>query len=271
MILQNISMEKLLESFEEQLKAARRSPNTIRLRLYYLRRIAARAELLAVTHDELVAWLANPGWSKATARSARTALVLFFKWCYESGRRADNPAHGLPEIGETPPCPHPTPEDAYAVALKASLPRVRLMLRLAGELGMRRAEVAQVHIQDLSQDAYGALLCVHGKGGKDRIIPLSAGLAREIRIACMKGGGYAFPSERGVHLSADYVGKLVARALPPGWSMHSLRHRFATRCWSETHDLLSVSQLLGHASTKTTQRYVANDYRRLREVARAAA
>lgn len=45
---------------------------------------------------------------------------------------------------------------------------------------------------------------------------------------------------------------------------HSLRHRYATRMYETTHDLLLVSKLLGHSSVETTQIYVAMPDDRLR-------
>ena len=53
------------------------------------------------------------------------------------------------------------------------------------------------------------------------------------------------------------MSKHIARLLGKPWTAHSLRHRYATRTYAQTHDLLLVSQLLGHASVETTQVYVA--------------
>jgi len=54
-----------------------------------------------------------------------------------------------------------------------------------------------------------------------------------------------------------WLGKLIARYLPDGWTPHKLRHRFATVAYGDAHDLRAVQQLLGHASVATTQVYVA--------------
>ncbi|MDQ2740537.1 MAG: site-specific integrase, partial [Actinomycetota bacterium] len=43
---------------------------------------------------------------------------------------------------------------------------------------------------------------------------------------------------------------------PDQWTMHSLRHRFASRAYAVDRDVLTVQDLLGHASPATTQRYV---------------
>jgi integrase len=137
------------------------------------------------------------------------------------------------------------------------------MLRLANELGMRRGEVAQVHPEnDLVRDLVGWSLLVHGKGSRNRVLPLPADLAEVLRAA---PSGYLFPSPTGTHLTPHWVGTLVSRALQDGTTMHQLRHLCATEVHDQTHDLRLVQTLLGHASLATTQRYVAVDDSKVRE------
>jgi integrase len=78
--------------------------------------------------------------------------------------------------------------------------------------------------------------------------------------------GYVFPGQDDGHLSPRYVGKLLATLLPEGWTMHTLRHRFATRAYALRSDLLLVQEMLGHASPTTTRRYVEYDRARMRAV-----
>lgn len=59
--------------------------------------------------------------------------------------------------------------------------------------------------------------------------------------------------------------------MPEGWTLHTLRHRFATRAYSIDRDLLAVQTLLGHASPVTTRRYVAVGEDRLRATVLAVA
>lgn len=49
---------------------------------------------------------------------------------------------------------------------------------------------------------------------------------------------------------------LLSRALPEGWTGHTLRHRMASVSYAATRDLLAVGAVLGHSRPETTQRYV---------------
>lgn len=263
----------MINEFIKHLRAARRGEGTINLRRYYIERADADGlDLATCTAADLEDWLSRPEWSIETARSARSSLVLFFTWAVKAGKRADNPAADLPIISERPPCPRPLPESAYRHALATAPDPERLAIRLAGEVGLRRAEVACIHARDIERDLLGYSLRVHGKGGKTRLVPLSDNLAAVLRRAVADGGGWAFPSPvTSSHLTAGCIGKHVADLLPAGYSMHSLRHRFATVAYARSNDIRAVQELLGHASLATTQRYVATSAERLRKVAGLAA
>lgn len=238
------------------LRAAGRPATTVGLRNYQLRRLAeslAPAGPWSVTGDELVEWIGGHGWAPGTLRSYRSALRSFYRWGHAHGFIAVDPALALPAVKPVSPNPRPAPEDAYRLALACADDRVRLMLRLAAELGLRRCEVARAHSLDLERDLSGWSLRVVGKGGRVRRLPLSDALAAAIRRC---GPGYLFPGEVDGHLSPRWVGRLVSRALPGAWAMHSLRHRFATAAYSLDRDTFTVQELLGHASPVTTRMYV---------------
>jgi integrase/recombinase XerC len=175
----------------------------------------------------------------------------------------------LPTVRIPPAAARPVPDDVWRHALAAAGARTALMMRLAGEAGLRRAEVAHVHARDVVEGPGGPQLVVHGKGGKTRVVPISDPLAAAIRAGAPTGG-YLFPGQIDGHMSAPHVGKLVARALPPGWSMHKLRHRFATRAYRGSRNLRGVQVLLGHSSIATTERYTAVDDDEIRAAAACA-
>ena len=234
-------------------------------------RVGGWSSSALVTGEGLVRWFSRQSWAAETRRSHRNTHRAFWAWWTLTGRGEVNPAEALPRVKASAGVPRPVDEISYRAALRDAAPRVRLILRCAAEVGLRRAEIAQIHRRDLLQDLGGWSLIVHGKGDRPRVVPLPAGLAAEIGEQCRRWG-YMLPGDDGGHLSPRYVGKLASRALPDDWTLHALRHRFATRAYSLDRDVFTVQQLLGHASPATTRRYVALDTSSMRStVERVAA
>lgn len=244
--------------------------STIETRRQHLNRCARRigVDPWQVGGVDLLRYVGEAEWSSETRRGHRSTLRVFYAWAVETGRVGASPALVLPKVPPAPPRPKPTPDHAYTNALAVASRRERLMLRLGAEVGLRRAEVAQVHSRDLFEDLTGWSLVVHGKGGKERLMPITDGIAVELRLLPR---GFAFPGRDHGHLSPRWVGTMVGRLLPEGHTMHGLRHRFATRSYEVDRDLAVVQELLGHASPATTRRYVAVGRDRLRATVEAAA
>ena len=231
--------------------------------------------------DDLVV-MQRPEWSVEHRRGMRTSLIQFFDWCARQGLVEGNPALGLPRVSESAPKPRPAPEWLWRELVDSAPARELLMIRLAGEAGLRRGEIARVHRDDVVWDGEGYSLIVRGKGDKQRVVPLNDRLAEQLQ----RGGwewvppghvGFVFPAVDqwgnvvGDHLSADRVGRLISGLMPVGWSAHKLRHRFATRGFAVTRNLRAVQEALGHASVATTQRYTAVGSADVRAVVEAAA
>jgi integrase len=230
-----------LDQWEAWMRAAARPTTTIYLRHYQLRRLARElgvADPWAVTTDDLVAWLGGHGWAPETIRSYRAALKTFYSWAHVTGQILADPAGLLPAVATPKRKARPTPESALEAALQEASARIRLMVLLAAREGLRRGEIAQVHTRDLEQDLVdGWYLRVHGKGAKERILPL----CDEVRVLLRSAPeGYVFPGRIDGHLSPRYVGKLVSGVFDVGWTTHTLRHRFATICHDGSHDLAAV-------------------------------
>lgn len=262
-----------LEDWRRYLRAAGTSPATVQTRLTQLRQVAREMDPLnpdQVSVDDLIDVLSRDSWRPDYRRWMRSTLRAFYRWAVAVGRVEVSPADGLPVVRASIPVPRPAPELVIRDALGVADDRVRLMLRLAGELGLRRAEVAGLHVSHLVRGDTGWTLTVRGKGGRTRYVPVTDGLVAAVR-AFAPGGGFVFPGQCGGHLAPKTVGDLVGRVLPPGVTMHMLRHRFATRGYQVAGDLLAVQQLLGHSSVATTQRYVALDAAALRSVVESVA
>lgn len=240
------------------LQAAQLSPASLTTRRDHLQR-AARAlggDPWATTAGELLEWVASQDWKRETRRSVYASLRAFWRWGVSEGLCSGSPADSLPKVPAAAATPRPTPEAIYVAAWQAGDERDRLILDLAAQLGMRRAEIAQVHERDISPALIGSTLVAHGKGRKDRDLPLLEPLLGRVEAACKAGGGWAFPGDVDGHLSAQRVGNLASRLMPAGWTLHTLRHRAGTVAFAGDRDLISVQRFLGHVSVATTQRYV---------------
>lgn len=268
------------------LTAAGRSKRTIRTRRGHVRAMARLTQLRhpnEVSTDHLVLCLSQREYSLEHRRAMRVSLNQFFEWCVGQNILSENPALGLPKVSESKPCPKPAPEWLWRDLLVSAGPRELLMVRLAGEAGLRREEICKVHRDDVIWDGKGYALRVSGKGGKQRVLPLTDALAEQVQrgpgvwVPPGVDTGFLFPSTDrwgnviAPHLSADRVGRLLSDLMPPGWSGHKLRHRFATRGYAGTQNLRAVQVALGHASVATTQRYTACTEPEVRSVVEAAA
>lgn len=256
-----------VDDFLAHQKAGGKPETTRRARRDHLYHLARRVDVASpwdVTGDDLITYTGMQEWAKETRRSRRATFLAFWRWGVATERTDKVVAEALPPVKATAPRPRPAPDAVYREALLRAPARETLMLRLAAETGMRRSEVAQVHTRDLLDDLVGWSLVVHGKGDKERVVPLPGSLARMIQDA---PEGYLFPGDWGPgHLSPAYVGKRIRNLMPDGWTMHTLRHRFGTRAYALRSDLLLVQELLGHASPSTTRRYVELDRKRMRSL-----
>lgn len=230
------------------------SPETVRLRVSWVGRFARAVQCgpWRVHKTALVEWSADSQWRQETRRCVHQSVKLFYEWAISEGLTDKSPDIPLLQKGQARP--RPADQASVQVALSSSDMRVVLMVRLAAQVGLRRGEVSRVHTRDIVADIVGYSLIVHGKGAKDRIVPLPDDLAA---LLLQAPPGWLFPGACDGHLSPGWVGKLVGRALPQGVTMHQLRHSFASRGYALTHDLVSVQALLGHSSPQTTLAYIA--------------
>jgi integrase len=105
-------------------------------------------------------------------------------------------------------------------------------------------------------DLGGVSLLVHGKGARERVVPLPADFGAQL-VARLSGDRWLFPGGVDGHTSADWIGVKMKRALGGGHTAHSLRHSFATRLYGASRDLFVVQRFLGHSKPETTMGYVA--------------
>lgn len=259
-----------LTAYLNWMRSARKSDGTIYQHSYQLRRYARAtgAAPWPVTLEQLSEYMASlDGLGPSARRTARQTLRGFYAWG-ELVRGQDNPARHLPTIKATRGVARPAPEHSVRVGLGTKDLRTRMMIRLAVAAGMRCREICQVHTTHLQRDLVGWSLLVHGKGDRQRMVPLPDDVAIDIRDA---EPGYLFPGQINGHLSAGRVSELISEALPPGITAHMLRHRYGTRAYNlGGKDLRAVQELLGHAYSTTTEIYVGVEDDAIRRAAAAA-
>jgi integrase/recombinase XerD len=157
--------------------------------------------------------------------------------------------------------------------------RNRAILELLYSTGARISEAVGLDVDDIDTEARSVLL--HGKGGKQRLVPvgrpavqaLDAYLVRGRPELARRGRGTPaiFLNARGGRLSRQSAWQVLQEAagragITAGVSPHMLRHSFATHLLEGGADVRVVQELLGHASVTTTQIYTLVTVHALREV-----
>lgn len=248
-----------IEAFDAELKLAGRPRSTRRLRCYQLRSFAhdhQDREPWNITRPDLSKWLVDQDWQASTQRSFRSALRLFYRWGLEAGYVETDPAATLPTIKVPIGLPRPAPDDVVDTGLRHPDELVRMAVWVMALTGIRRAECAELNKDWLIYDLRGWSLRIVGKGGRIRDVPIDGGMAQALLSS---PSHWAFPGQIDGHISATWLGKLISRALPGKWTAHTLRHRFGTLIYRETHDIRTVQELLGHARVTTAQVYTLVD------------
>ena len=154
-------------------------------------------------------------------------------------------------------------------------PRHRALLMLLYSTGMRVSEVANLRIADIDPDRH----LVHvrrGKGRKDRYTLLSdvawTALRDIIPLSQDATDAWLFPADRpSRHVNVRTIQKVVARArakagIRKRLTPHTLRHSFATHLLESGTDIRYIQELLGHASTRTTEIYTHVTHRDLARI-----
>jgi integrase/recombinase XerD len=240
------------------------------------------AQGTAIEHadaGQLHAYLAAVATRRLSPRTLARRLSAtrqFFKFLVVDGFRADDPTAGLdaPRLGR--PLPKILAEDEVARLIETAQKwpgedgtRLRCLLELLYATGLRVSELVTLPLAAAQRDP--RFLLVRGKGGKERVVPLSEPSRRALGeyLACRSAflpdsrpSRWLFPSRGGAgHLTRQRCGQLLkelaagAGINPARLSPHVLRHAFASHLLDHGADLRSVQQMLGHADVATTQIY----------------
>ncbi len=241
--------------------------------------------LSSANERELLSCLSR--WQKQ-GKSAKTitrrisALKQMMKWLVSDGYRTDNPTTWLdnPKLPQTIPVSLLETE-IYSIleaAEKLSPPdnlRMSAGIEILYGAGLRISELLKVKRADINFTK--SLILVRGKGGRERLVPLTNISLTKIKNWLEKRDVVgpdtyheqllALPSE--LELTRQKFSTLlkkiasIAQIDPVRVSPHKLRHSFATHMLNRGADLRSLQMMLGHADISTTQIYTKTRPERL--------
>jgi integrase/recombinase XerD len=235
-----------------------------------------------------------------TQQSRLISVRVFFRWLAKMNYILINPALELelPKIGSSLP-PHVlTLKETEAImnAVNLSNPlglRDRAILETLFSTGIRRGELARLKLYDLDGEG-GTLTIRHGKGNKDRVVPIgeraTAWIEKYIselrpklvearhnrdhdhdsdndegntNTIFLTGWGRAFTLCSLGNLVTGYVKKAKIGKIG---SCHLFRHTMATLMLEGGADIRYIQEMLGHVNLETTQIYTRVSIKQLKEV-----
>ena len=292
-----------IEAFLEMLSAERgAAANTLaayRRDLDALAGFAGRRNtaLASISSGDLRAWqaaMSAEGLAASTVARRLSAVRQFMRFQIAEGGREDDPSLDIDAPRRARPLPKILGVDEVERLLSAAaqMPgaagvRMVALLEVLYATGLRVSELVGLPMDALARD--GRSLIVRGKGGKERLLPLSVpahdALSAYLPLRAEFAGAGAgianrwlFPSKRrkGAPLTrqrfAQLLKSLAAHAgiAPSRLSPHILRHAFASHLLENGADLRAVQQLLGHADISTTQIYTHVVAERMRKLVESA-
>ena len=218
-------------------------------------------------------------------------LRSFLRFCEFRGEVSAGLAASVPSVATwttTPPIPKAIAAEHAQRAidscnrLTAVGLRDRAVLLLLARLGLRACEIIRLTLDDIDWDQ--AQLRIHGKGGREGLLPLPADVGTAIAAYLQHGRP---PCEdrhlflrsmapiRGLLDGSDGVGSIVRYALErakvdaPHRGSHQFRHALAAQMLRHGASLTEIGQVLRHRSPQTTSIYAKVDLEALRTVAMA--
>ncbi|HOI85906.1 MAG TPA: tyrosine recombinase [Acholeplasmataceae bacterium] len=281
-------MNNPIESFQLYLSVERNyAPNTVKSYLRdvkdfdaFIQREELAEGLLDVRRERLgrhyLSYLDQEKYARKSIARKISALRMFYAYLVQEKMMDIN----IFEMLEAPKVPKKLPQiiqDEEIDHLFKSIDRMKprgfrnyVLLDLLFSCGLRASELIDMTIRDIQLDREQIL--IHGKGSKDRYVPLHHHLIHDLRhyltytrpILLSKGNmiqtDHVFINYKGTPLTVRGLQKIILDILNRAGETyklhpHMLRHAFATTLLNHGADLRVVQELLGHEHLKSTQIY----------------
>lgn len=245
------------------------------------------SEIVNVNYSIVRSWivsLVDSGISNRTVNRKISSLKTYYKFLLKTGQIEINPLAKHKALKTSKKIQVPFSEKEIMNVMEMlqaennfeSL-RDRLIVELFYSTGIRRAELINVKLNDISFAQ--KTIKVLGKRNKERIIPLLPSVLNTINVYLRfrdqlenkKDSNYLFLTQKGVKVYETLVYRIINSYFSKTSekvkkSPHILRHSFATHLLNEGADINAVKELLGHSSLASTQVYTQNSIAKLKEV-----
>jgi site-specific recombinase XerD len=223
------------------------------------------------------------GWGANTYILFHKSLIVFFRWCVENKYMASNPADAIevPKVEKKLP-PKLTKQEALKLLeVVYNYPYDYKFLRYRNHAifstflfaGLRKKELLKLKYADVDIENL-SIFVNQGKGNKDRIVPMSFTLAQSLKrylderkrlnktcpeffVSLNRNMGFTSIGLRNLVRKIKVTSKI-------NFTIHKLRHTFATLMLEGGCDIFSLSKMMGHSDIKTTTIYLAASAEHLR-------
>ena len=223
--------------------------------------------LLNATEADIQNYLSNLDDKASSVARKASALRGFYKFLMLEKIITTNPTKNIELPKRTRPLPKllSTEEIDLLISsagdIKTSV-RLRAMIELLYASGLRVSELCEMPMTGILGDH----LLIHGKGAKERIVPMHTGaqhaLQKWLELRGDNNSKYVFPSNSQTgHITRDGFFKILKKCAvlsgidPKRVSPHVLRHSFASHLLSHGANLRAIQTMLGHEDISTTQIY----------------
>ncbi|WP_282014033.1 tyrosine-type recombinase/integrase [Marinifilum flexuosum] len=256
----------LPKGYLEKLEQKRYSPQTIKTYTHYFKEFQIYfndQELSKISIEEINNYIHGLIKEKNISASQQNQRINAIKFYYEKVKGGDREYYHIERAKKEKYLPEVLSKKEIQQILDSTLNLKHLtILAMIYSCGLRRGELINLRVSDI--DSSRMLVKINNaKGKKDRYVQLSENMLRILR-KYYKEFKPKFYLIEGQHGAAKYSGESISKILKSSANRagirkrvypHILRHSFATHHLEQGTDLRHIQVLLGHGSSKTTERY----------------
>ncbi len=223
-------------------------------------------------------------WSTNTYICYHKSLIVFFRWCVSEGHLQSNPAEEIevPKLEKKIPPKLTKQETMRILEVVENYPYINDFLRQRNYAifatiimaGLRKNEIINLRCVDIDIENL-SIFIRQGKGSKDRIVPINYKLAeilskyekerKRLKKTCPEYFVSLYKNMGIRHNGLKLLVEQISKASAIKFTLHKLRHTFATMMLEGGCDIYSLSKMMGHNDIKTTTIYLAASIEHLRE------